>query len=74
MGTVSTETPKLQAEATKDGRWRVWCRFCVRWHYHGKVEGHRVAHCINPDSPYKATGYFLIAPAAKGPQPGKGGR
>jgi hypothetical protein len=22
-------------------RWRVWCKFCRRWHYHGPGEGHR---------------------------------
>jgi hypothetical protein len=36
-----------------------WCRYCLRWHYHGAGngqpgdgDGHRVAHCINRTSLY----------------------
>lgn len=37
-----------------------WCPFCNRFHYHGSASlGHRTAHCTNPDSPYKKTGYIL---------------
>jgi len=43
---------------------KFWCPFCNRWHIHGgepdrQWEGHRVAHCINEQSPYKETGYIL---------------
>lgn len=30
-----------------------WCPFCRRWHYHGRGDGHRVAHCTNENSPFK---------------------
>lgn len=37
------------------------CTFCRRNHYHGAgALGHRVAHCTNPQSPYRATGYLLV--------------
>jgi hypothetical protein len=49
---------------------RVWCPFCVAYHYHGKcneegvmderLEGHRVAHCHNPDSPFNNGGYYIL--------------
>ena len=44
----------------------VWCQHCDRWHAHGTVgprsgqgDGHRVAHCVPPESPYHRTGYKL---------------
>jgi hypothetical protein len=38
-----------------------WCTFCRRNHLHGAAAlGHRSAHCTNPQSPYRATGYFLV--------------
>lgn len=43
-----------------DGKnYKFYCQFCKRWHRHGRSEGHRVAHCHNPDSPYSETGYVL---------------
>jgi hypothetical protein len=39
--------------------WRFWCDYCRRWHSHGAGEGHRVAHCINQESPYLNGGYVL---------------
>ena len=39
-----------------------YCQYCKRKHFHGYLEeelSHRVTHCINPDSPYKQTGYYL---------------
>ena len=47
---------------TVDGRvlWRVWCKHCERYHYHGPGEGHREAHCQTL-TPYSATGYNLPA-------------
>ena len=51
---------------------RVWCPYCVTWHYHGYDTGnkkeHRVTHCSNlrirgqytdADSPFRETGYYL---------------
>ena len=37
----------------------VWCFFCRAWHFHGMGNGHRVAHCHNPASPYDRWGYIL---------------
>lgn len=45
----------------------VWCSFCRREHIHGaspreshpRDHGHRVAHCVEKNSPYKSTGYFI---------------
>ena len=42
----------------------VWCEFCRKYHFHGWPEpkneiSHGVAHCINDDSPYQDTGYFI---------------
>ena len=36
-----------------------WCPFCKEWHYHGKDDGHRIAHCTGYDSPFDQTGYEL---------------
>lgn len=50
--------PLLQA--TEDGTtWRVWCPYCRREHIHGNGPGHRVAHCLNPHSPFLESGYFI---------------
>lgn len=47
----------------------VWCSYCQRFHHHGighEIENglpikrqHRVAHCINPDSPFLKGGYYI---------------
>lgn len=41
---------------------KVWCRYCGRFHRHGKPTGdatrHRVCHC-GTETPYKAGGYIL---------------
>ena len=36
-----------------------WCEYCKTYHYHGPMDGHRVAHCISEDSPFNRTGYIL---------------
>jgi hypothetical protein len=36
-----------------------YCEHCGAQHVHGRGNGHRVAHCSNPDSPFKRTGYVL---------------
>lgn len=62
------EIPTLEALRTRDGiQLVVWCKYCVEWHRHGAVgptlgagDGHRVAHCVDPDkSSYFHRGYFL---------------
>ena len=44
-------------------RWRFWCGYCRRYHYHSPEPGHRVAHCDNRESPYVVGGYILKGPA-----------
>jgi hypothetical protein len=49
----------------------IWCTHCRCWHAHGRgrggsdSDGHRVAHCHRPNSPYDRSGYVLrfIGPA-----------
>ena len=43
---------------TPEGFLKVWCPDCETWHFHGKGEGHRVAHCREKTS-MKRTGYIL---------------
>ena len=65
--------PTLNARRVIDGLGRelcaVWCDHCDDWHWHGPLEGHRIAHCHNPASPYEARGYNiqLVAPAVVAP-------
>lgn len=35
----------------------LWCEPCRRWHTHGAVPGHRVAHCVGGTA--YPVGYFL---------------
>jgi len=35
------------------------CDHCDAWHWHGPLEGHRIAHCHDPESPYEARGYNI---------------
>ena len=59
---LSLDAPTLSAEpVTDDGglpMWRVWCRHCRAWHYHGPGDGHREAHCVDPVSPYRIVQLF----------------
>lgn len=55
--------PVLQGEVIGD-QVRVWCKYCKKYHSHGWPYPttnitHRVAHCINKDSPYNETGYDI---------------
>jgi hypothetical protein len=60
------EFPILLAyERNHEGHLSVWCPYCICFHHHGTGEGHRVAHCSNPDSPYKNGGYVIKKPGAK---------
>lgn len=51
--------PILLAITDSDGHLSAWCPFCAKMHRHGSGEGHRVAHCADPESPYKKSGYVL---------------
>ena len=43
----------------KDNQAVFWCKYCKRFHYHGPMDGHRVAHCTTKDSPFHERGYIL---------------
>ena len=51
--------PLVFARVTATGGWSFWCPFCRTWHRHGPGAGHKVAHCTEPDSPFKKTGYHV---------------
>jgi hypothetical protein len=61
------ERPVLDAWDTGRGQWAVWCKYCQVYHFHGAMDGHRVAHCHDMDrrgrqlplNPYRTTGYIL---------------
>jgi len=36
-----------------------FCPSCKELHRHGYGEGHRGAHCTNPNSPFLESGYIL---------------
>lgn len=60
MTTEREEQKQVTLIAYKsDGQYKVWCQYCDMWHYHGEVNGWRVAHCGDERSPYKKTGYYL---------------
>ena len=63
---ISPERDVLDAWDT--GRhWVIWCKYCHTYHFHGRMEGHRVCHCIThnrngkrlPESQYRNGGYIL---------------
>jgi len=60
---IDLDAPTLAAHEHLDGDgrvlWGVWCRHCQQQHWHGPGEGHRIAHCQDPASPYATTGYNL---------------
>ncbi len=59
---IDLDAPVLTAEeVTVKGctRWRVWCKHCGGYHFHGAAEGHREAHCNDQTSPYWKSGYNL---------------
>jgi hypothetical protein len=45
----------------------VWCAPCRRWHYHGREDGHRVAHCVDDGGPYRGSGYVVRCVGAAPP-------
>jgi len=45
---------------------KLWCPYCNEYHIHGVdrnlLDGnlsHRIAHCVNENSPFKHDGYYL---------------
>lgn len=53
------ETIPVVPAYLRNGSYCVWCEYCFVWHMHGPADGHRVAHCRDPRSPYKQHGYIL---------------
>lgn len=59
--------PVLKGFYVDDIHIKVWCPFCQEWHYHGAGEqftktggeGHRGAHCMDKESPFLASGYYI---------------
>jgi hypothetical protein len=45
-------------------QWKVWCQYCETFHFHGAIDGHRVAHCHTDSSPYKRSGYIIVGPVS----------
>jgi len=37
---------KLYVVSPGETQWRFYCQYCRRYHYHGNVPGHRVAHLL----------------------------
>ena len=54
--------PVLMAVADDEGMLSAWCPHCQKLHHHGRGEGHRGAHCHDPRSPFKESGYVLRLP------------
>ncbi len=52
--------PLLPAYADGLGMLSAYCGHFRAWHWHGRGDGHRVAHCHRPGSPYDRTGYVLV--------------
>jgi len=54
--------PELQVRPVSRFMAAVMCPHCETLHYHGFTElpSHRLAHCYDPSSPYRATGYILV--------------
>lgn len=53
--------PTVLVKKRKDGieGYEFKCPYCKEIHCHGLGEGHRNAHCSNPNSLYLKTGYIL---------------
>jgi hypothetical protein len=59
--------PVIAATLTPSGRQQTfYCEYCHANHFHGYMDGHRSAHCTNPVSPFRATGYVLERQPAEG--------
>jgi hypothetical protein len=49
-----------------EDQWVIRCPYCRKRHYHGKGEGHRVAHCLHVDE--NNVGYIVLKPTSEGVQ------
>ena len=57
----SALTPHPHGHLETTARNQISCQFhlCDDWHWHGPLEGHRIAHCHDPASLYEARGYNI---------------
>lgn len=44
----------------------IWCEICRRYHYHGRIEGSRVSHCIDRAAGPEEYELELVGPAPRG--------
>jgi len=56
------KTPIIVCKSRKDIPYGMefYCEHCKKYHKHGEGDGHRVAHCVNQNSPFFNTGYVVI--------------
>ncbi len=56
--------PRAIMNGYKDGM-KFWCPYCKTWHYHGRGDGHRTAHCCDTsdsrhyEKPFYKDGYII---------------
>lgn len=65
-GATEPVAPVVWVVQLPHGRLKFYCDHCRGPHFHGGSEGHRVAHCFNPSSPFKVTGYRLRLEGGEG--------
>jgi len=64
--------PVLKCFPINENQVKAWCPFCKKWHLHGYTDdikdnkaSHRIAHCIDKDSPFKISGGYKIKKLTK---------
>lgn len=55
---IQIDTPTAHVVRTTEDQWTVECPYGCGKHYHGTVEGYRVAHCP-PKTPGSENGYYV---------------
>ena len=54
--------PRVHAHDT--GRqFVIWCPYCSRWHFHGRVDGLRFSHCLDHGPSFRQYELELVGPA-----------
>lgn len=56
---IALGAPVLPAYPASGTMMWVMCPHCLVPHYHGRRDGHRIAHCLDVASPLRRTGYIL---------------
>lgn len=67
-----TDFPVLKCFPINPDQVKVWCPFCKKWHIHGYTEDikqgkacHRVADCLDCNSPFTKSGGYRIKKLTK---------